>query len=133
MGLRVRLLLETGCTPIMAHTRAFVAGSDIAGFALPELDDYADRRGPPDCRMHGQVEVALRACERYGSHSKDSATTAHSKVPLRTAHRSASRDITRHRGRDFYRAVDLDAADLARPSHRINLPSDVVCAVPEHV
>src|SRR4051812_25428896 len=37
-------------------------------------------------------------------------------VPQRT-HRSAPRDTARHRGRDIYRAVDPDAADLARPSH----------------
>jgi hypothetical protein len=60
MELRVRLLLATGCTPIMAHPRAFVAGSDIVGFVLPALDDDADRQRPQDCRMHDEVEVALR-------------------------------------------------------------------------
>jgi|tagenome__1003787_1003787.scaffolds.fasta_scaffold20682251_2 hypothetical protein len=50
MELRVRLLSATGSTPIMAHPRAFVAGSDIVGFVRPQ-----------NCRMDGEVTVAPRA------------------------------------------------------------------------
>jgi hypothetical protein len=102
------------------HARATFAFADIEAsdhqLAI-RLDDDADRGGPPDFRLHGQVEVALRPCERYSSHSKDNAPKAHSKVSLRKAHRRASREIARRRGRDVYRAVDFDTADLARPSH----------------